>query len=438
MLTNIALYAYYWERTYPQTRVMNANVGNLAYSYLKDKMRDTDPVPEKVQLTYDNLSTDVALADLGVDADYDKLVANARASRLWLPVANLLTTHTLDPPVTVDEDTLRRGAEDLKHTFQKAPVDAHLTLDNGEFRVIDDRNGYELEVGQLQEAIMGALKAGQRTITAPVKVLSAATQSPDLDEKRRTLQNQLSASLVYRYKGSSIKPSAQEISAWYVPLGNTYAVSDVRVRSYILKASDGFGIRPQNLSQLVFDTKRALGDHSSFDGNLVPFSKTSAFTYCVAGKNVDSSYLADLANWADISYNHERGWSLDGQIAFKRVDSNCDYTLWLSSADQMDSFSPICDAEWSCQAGDDVIINFDRWQNASPAWRSHGGSLEDYRHMVINHETGHWLGFGHSDCGSAGQPAPVMQQQSIDLQGCAFNPWPTSSEQDVLRQLLGL
>jgi hypothetical protein len=50
--------------------------------------------------------------------------------------------------------------------------------------------------------------------------------------------------------------------------------------------------------------------------------------------------------------------------------------------------------------------------------------------MVINHEVGHFIGFGHASCGGAGQPAPVMQQQSISLQGCKFNPWPTASELD--------
>ena len=48
--------------------------------------------------------------------------------------------------------------------------------------------------------------------------------------------------------------------------------------------------------------------------------------------------------------------------------------------------------------------------------------------MVINHEVGHWLGHGHETCATKGGPAAVMQQQSIDLEGCRFNPWPLESE----------
>jgi hypothetical protein len=125
-------------------------------------------------------------------------------------------------------------------------------------------------------------------------------------------------------------------------------------------------------------------------------------------------------------------------VEYREVSSGCDFTVWLTAANQMPSFGAICDPLWSCRVGPNVVINFNRWQNASEAWNARGGSLEDYRHMVINHETGHWLGFGHSHCPGPGQPAPVMQQQSIDLQGCSFNPWPTAGELAALKRDLGI
>jgi len=75
-----------------------------------------------------------------------------------------------------------------------------------------------------------------------------------------------------------------------------------------------------------------------------------------------------------------------------------------------------------------VIINQDRWKHASPAWNAADLALRDYRHMVVNHETGHWLGLGHAQCPGPGRLAPVMQQQSKGLQGCRFNPFPTRHE----------
>jgi len=100
----------------------------------------------------------------------------------------------------------------------------------------------------------------------------------------------------------------------------------------------------------------------------------------------------------------------------------------LSVASELPNFSEGCSSEYSCNVGRYVIINQDRWLGATSSWNNAGGTLRDYRHMVVNHETGHWLGHGHANCGGSGQPAPLMQQQSIDLQGCKFNPWPLDSE----------
>ena len=75
-----------------------------------------------------------------------------------------------------------------------------------------------------------------------------------------------------------------------------------------------------------------------------------------------------------------------------------------------------------------MIINEDRWRRGTPYFKKSGGTLREYRAMVVNHETGHWFGLGHASCGGAGQLAPVMMQQSKGLYGCKPNPWPLRGE----------
>lgn len=156
-----------------------------------------------------------------------------------------------------------------------------------------------------------------------------------------------------------------------------------------------------------------------------------SFTYSVITKGNISASVADFETKANATLNDSRGW---GEAArFTQVDSGGDFTLVLSEARFLPSFSSACSASWSCRTGRYVVINQDRWLGASAAWNGSGGSLRDYQHMVVNHEVGHWLGHGHSSCGGAGQKAPVMQQQSINLQGCKFNPWPLPSEVASIR-----
>lgn len=150
-------------------------------------------------------------------------------------------------------------------------------------------------------------------------------------------------------------------------------------------------------------------------------------TYDVATRGSVKASFTEFKQQANQTLNDARGWARMN-VAFKEVASGGQFTLVLAEASQLPSFSSGCSSEYSCRAGRFVVINQDRWLGATPSWNKARGSLRDYRHMVVNHETGHWLGHGHTNCSGSGQAAAVMQQQSIDLRGCKFNPWPLASE----------
>ncbi len=153
-------------------------------------------------------------------------------------------------------------------------------------------------------------------------------------------------------------------------------------------------------------------------------------TYSIA---VDGGIWSDVNQFATVAaqtYADPRGWSGAG-IEFRRVDTGGDFTLVLAEGTHLPNYDPVCTSDYSCQVGRYVVINDGRYAFGSPNWP---GPLDDYRHMVINHETGHWLGLGHQNCPAPGAPAPVMQQQSISMQGCAVNPWPLPSEIAAVRR----
>ena len=155
---------------------------------------------------------------------------------------------------------------------------------------------------------------------------------------------------------------------------------------------------------------------------------TQEVTYVIATKGTVTADVNEFTSQVNETLNSPLGWSRLG-VKFSRVESGGQFTIWLSEASQVPSFSPSgCDTVVSCTVGNNVIINETRWLNGSDAWNNTGGSLRNYRHMVLNHETGHWLGHGHEYCSGAGQDAPVMQQQTINMQGCKPNPWPLASE----------
>ncbi|RNL63723.1 DUF3152 domain-containing protein [Nocardioides marmoriginsengisoli] len=151
------------------------------------------------------------------------------------------------------------------------------------------------------------------------------------------------------------------------------------------------------------------------------------YTYSIATRGRITANLETFTRLAAASYADPRGWRSAG-YQFRQVARGGDFTLVLSSAAKVPSFGAPCSSTWSCRVGRYVIINQTRWQHASPAWNAAGRPLRDYRHMVLNHETGHWLGHWHSSCPGKGRLAPIMMQQSKGLNGCRFNPFPLPSE----------
>jgi hypothetical protein len=139
--------------------------------------------------------------------------------------------------------------------------------------------------------------------------------------------------------------------------------------------------------------------------------------------------LADFTAVVDATLGDYRGWASTGQVQFQRVSGTANFTVMLASpwtayrlcqsvVDIRISGVPYT----SCQAGAQIVINSDRYLTGSPGRFT--GPLSVYRHYVINHEVGHRLGYGHVLCPGAGRLAPVMQKQTLGLQGCLPNAWP--------------
>ena len=150
-------------------------------------------------------------------------------------------------------------------------------------------------------------------------------------------------------------------------------------------------------------------------------------TYSVITRGTITADKKLFARLSQQTFDDPRGWRGKG-VEFSRVAQGGSFSLVLAEASTVPSFSSQCSSTYSCRVGRYVIINQTRWQQATPTWNDAGKSLRGYRHMVVNHETGHWLGKGHASCPGAGRLAPVMMQQSKGTQGCRLNPWPTAAE----------
>ena len=148
-------------------------------------------------------------------------------------------------------------------------------------------------------------------------------------------------------------------------------------------------------------------------------------TYTVRTDRAYDSETNVFAAMASVTLNDRRGWTARG-TRFKRVAHGGDFDLRLATPRTVAAAHPTCDRAYSCRVRDDIRINGRRWTTGATTYRRE--SLYSYRQYVINHEVGHWLGFGHAPCPRTGTPAPVMSQQTIRLDGCTPRVWPLAEE----------
>ncbi|MFI5494076.1 DUF3152 domain-containing protein [Actinoplanes sp. NPDC051859] len=119
-----------------------------------------------------------------------------------------------------------------------------------------------------------------------------------------------------------------------------------------------------------------------------------------------------------------RGWTAGGDRSFRRVGrgAQADFTIYLVTPGTRDDLcQDDANGYTSCRNGEAVVINVARWVKGVPRYAP---GLETYRQYVINHEVGHRLGYGHQLCPGKGEPAPVMQQQTLGMHGCKPHSWP--------------
>ena len=125
-----------------------------------------------------------------------------------------------------------------------------------------------------------------------------------------------------------------------------------------------------------------------------------------------------------------QGW---GRAGFRFVPRrSAPFAIILAEGPEVDALCLPYDTygKYSCQNGPVVALNADRWRKATPKWT---GDLASYRAYLVGHEVGHLLGLHHpsTQCPGRGRPAPLMSQQSTELNGCRPNSWPLPNEVDV-------
>lgn len=438
LVLTLATYFVFKQRFFPRSSYSSQQVSNSIFSGSKLN----SGMPGSIELKVDGTKLQTSPAELGIELDPGQTLQLLHRERHLRPLLafKLLGSHTYPVGLRIDDERLSNYANQHLKSFERPAKDAHLEVKDTVVSVATEEQGTEVSMNGLKQLLTSRLALNYTSFDVPFNAKAPAQKADSLKASAESLNKALTQSVKISYGGGVYVPTLKEKASWLSPSGNELSFDKAKIVSFLGSLQSRLGKSWDNspvISAQISD-KLSAGTGVSVVMHDKP-KALRAYNYCVALRNVDEQYKAGFANKLRSVYDDERGWGLSGKISFVEASSGCDYTVWLSAASSVPSFNPnVCDAYYSCTVGPNVIINFDRWQGATDPWNNAGGSLDDYRSMVINHETGHWLGFGHQNCSGAGQLAPVMQQQSVSLQGCKFNPWPLPSELTNLASIKGV
>ncbi|WKD59693.1 DUF3152 domain-containing protein [Corynebacterium caspium] len=152
-----------------------------------------------------------------------------------------------------------------------------------------------------------------------------------------------------------------------------------------------------------------------------------------------------FAAMVDATLTNPKGWTHDPRFRFEHIssDERPNMRIQLSSVGTTHrACGNELKMETSCfnSAGNRVVINESRWVRGAGPFQ---GDLGSYRQYLLNHEVGHGIGYAHHEaCGGDGELAPVMMQQTLNLNNselhrispeevypddnatCRYNAWP--------------
>jgi hypothetical protein len=432
VLANIVMAVMYNSKVLPKYTLAGVPVGGKTYTEVA-KMPSSEFLLSQVTLQKDSAHQKIAVSDLGIGVDWDKSVAALKSSKPFLPIVSLFGSHDVSVSLARDSQKLTDKLTSLQTTFSRPSTDKRVTAQGDTFAVEQATTGYALNLDSSANIIAKQIAAGKTNITLAVTPLDPGNNNGDLSGQLAGLKKQISTKVTLNYGGQKVTPTAADMVAWYVHDGQTMSVSDDKIGTYVDATATKLHIAAANRSDLIVALKYVLGRNLATNFTISPAGASVVHTYCTAVNGVPASELDDLIGKLAATYSDTRGWNNNGRIAFKHVASGCEYKVVIAAPNLMTSYGAICDNYYNCQVGNSVIVNNDRWLYATDPWKKTGQNLETYRLLIINHETGHRLGFrDNPTCPGAGQPAPVMMQQSIDLKGCVFNTWPLTSELEQL------
>jgi len=217
----------YNNRIYPNIKIAGIQVGGMtpdeAKAALADKSKELSSEP--LNLVLDGQAVNPRLEELGISFDVDKAIESAYSIGRENKIKNRLTQtwelvkegFRIELKIIVDEKKLDFYIDTLNNTISQKPVNATLTIQNGEILLVPAKSGYGLNKTKLKQEIQNAIDKGdtKTKIELALEEIEPAVKDENTGQASTITKKYLSAApITVTYNDSSWQADKNEIASW--------------------------------------------------------------------------------------------------------------------------------------------------------------------------------------------------------------------------------
>jgi len=217
----------YNNRIYPNIKIAGVQVGGMskeeAKTALADKAKEFSNQP--LNLVLNDQAVNPRLEELGISFDVDKAIDAAysigrlngykdRISQTWGLVKQ---GFRIELAISVDEKKLDFYIDTLSNTYTKKPVNATLSIQNGNVYLVPAQKGYGLDKAHLKQEIQNAVDSGstKEKIELSLEEIEPAVQDENTSQASDTSKKYLSATpITITYNDKSWVADLNKIASW--------------------------------------------------------------------------------------------------------------------------------------------------------------------------------------------------------------------------------
>lgn len=210
---------------------------------------------EELSLKTDNGLVNVKLKDTGLSIDTTKIVNDAfqvgRDNNFFKSIKESTQTlwakHDINISPEVDQTKYNNFLTIAVAQLNSEPVNASLTVENGEVKTVQEKNGLTVDTASLINKIMDlSTEQSDKTIVLATTIKAPSVKAADFQTASQDANNILNKKITFTFENQSYAPSRSDLGLWitFSNTNNEFAVSlnESNIQAYLNKIAKNFEI----------------------------------------------------------------------------------------------------------------------------------------------------------------------------------------------------